>query len=562
LDTSGGLPPEELAWQNEQVAEMTAQFEAGDIPSTAELLGVELAMPPITWEGMPAEPTEADPYDDPSPNGRGRLDGAGGVPGRADRREGEDGHGEDTEDPIEPSRRVDLGPWLDGSYEPPKPEVGEYRDDGVRMLYASRWHTVIGPTGCGKSWLGLWHAAQELKAGNLVVYLHFEESTPGGTVGRLLLLGCTPEQTRQRFVWLDCDRRWKAGEFAAELAALPTPPVLVVLDGINACATKHGWHPNDAEAVGSYRYTFVTQATRLGAAVLSLGHPPKAKDRQDERHGYGATGWLDEVDGVGFRLLASKTRPIGKGRSGSSSLYVVKDRYAEVEQHAVPASDKEGWSCFGQFVVDASDPQWLTVRLAVPEAGSDGQAKDPADRLGDEIVHWLAQEEQQRVGSWTALNTLLRARKVAFANEDLKPALLRLVQQGRVLWPDARPGQARPVSLTAPEAEAGDENAPNTGGDSVVTPPRAGNPSDAPPLWDGGARSVPEGELPNAPRSGSERSGAFGAFREGEDTWYRVDEHGEPHCRACGKPLSPAEYQASPDAHDCQPTLLAEGDQQ
>jgi hypothetical protein len=290
------------------------------------------------------------------------------------------------------------------------------------------------------------------------VYLHFEEPLPGGTIARLQQLGVPPEVIRERFVWLDCGRQWKAVEYIAELASLPVLPTLVVLDGQNAACTMHSTDPERPAAVGWYRRMFVTPATRLEAAVLSLGHPPKARDRQDERHGFGSTAWLDEVDGVGFRLLASKT-PIRKGQSGSSALYVVKDRYGEVKRHGVPDGRRDGWFYFGQFVVDSTDPRWLTVRLTTPEKSDDGPAKDAIDRLGDEVVRVLSEQEGQRAGSQSVLAGLLRARKVSFAEKDLAPALLRLVADGRVVWPEAaKRGQGRPVWLPAETPTSSDSS--------------------------------------------------------------------------------------------------------
>jgi hypothetical protein len=539
--TPRDLTPEELAQQNELVAEMTAQFEAGGIPNTAELLGVELVMPPIIWEGTPAEPTEADPYDDPPPVGRERPNGAGGVPGRAGGSEGDGGHG-DTEDTTGPSRRVDLGPWLDGSYEPPQPGVGEYRDDGQQSLYRGRWHTMIGLTGCGKSWLACWHAAQELKAGNLVVYLHFEESDPGGTIDRLRLLGVPLEVIRERFVWYDCDSRWDADLFAGELADLPTSPTLVELDGINAACGKHGWAPKDPETVGAYRRKFVTPATRLGAAVLSLGHPPKAADRQDERHGYGATGWLDEVDGVGFRLVASKT-PIRKGQSGSSSLHSVKDRYGEVERHGIADGDRDGWYYLGQFVVDDTDPQWLTVRLTAPQEHDGEQTRDRIDRLGDEVVRVLSEQEARREESQSKLGASLRAAKVDFANDDLAPALLRLAKQGRVVWPEVGRYQARPVWLPPPTSpDSPDLSEPLRG--EVGTPPPGNLSALRAPKGGGEVRG---GAVVSGPASGREQPVLFSGEVPDDDE----PPQPPPVCRVprCGQPLSEANIRNGDKTH-------------
>jgi hypothetical protein len=54
---------------------------------------------------------------------------------------------------------------------------------------------------------------------------------------------------------------------------------------------------------------FVHPLLTVGCTVLSLGHPPKAVNRQSESYPYGAAGWLNDVDGAGFRLNASKEIP-------------------------------------------------------------------------------------------------------------------------------------------------------------------------------------------------------------------------------------------------------------
>ena len=108
---------------------------------------------------------------------------------------------------------------------------------------------------------------------------------------------------------------------AAEIGRLDVPPLLAILDGTNAACGIHGWDVSINNSVGLYRAMFVHPLTKVGAAVLSLGHPPKAVNRQNESYSYGAAGWLNDVDGVGYKLTASKT-PISKGAKGSSALYV------------------------------------------------------------------------------------------------------------------------------------------------------------------------------------------------------------------------------------------------
>ena len=179
------------------------------------------------------------------------------------------------------SRWAELGPFLDGTVIRPQPTAGGERDDAIQLLYHKRWHTVIGLTTCGKTTFALWHIKAALDAGEHVIYLHFEETDPGGVLERLQGLGVDQDAITKQFHWANCDKAWAAGEMAYRITQLEQPPALAVLDGINAACSQHGWKVGDTEAIGSYRAMFVTPLVKAGAAVLSLGHPPKAKDRHE-----------------------------------------------------------------------------------------------------------------------------------------------------------------------------------------------------------------------------------------------------------------------------------------
>lgn len=266
---------------------------------------------------------------------------------------------------------IDLGPYLDGEIVHEEPTIGAHRDDGHQALYAGKWHTLIAPNESGKSWFAMHHVVVELHRGNHVVYGHFEEPDPTSTIARARALGASDEQLREQLVWLDLTKAWTAeqrdSQMAAIVAARTGPVTLVVLDGINAACSMHGWDSTrDPAAIGAYRTAFVRPAAVAGAAVLSLGHPPKAKDRQDDRHGYGSTAWLDEVDGAAFRLLADPQDPIGRGVRGSSALSCVKDRPGNVKLHGQVRDDDAtsavpGWVYWGQFVVDDTGPEGETT---------------------------------------------------------------------------------------------------------------------------------------------------------------------------------------------------------
>jgi hypothetical protein len=277
------------------------------------------------------------------------------------------------------------------------------------LLYPGRWHTLVAPTAAGKSWFAVWHVVAELRRGNVVGYAHYEEHNPAGMVDRIRSVApeLTIDDLIARFVWLDCSRAWKSEEFAA---ALPDRPALLVLDGIVAACSQHGWVADKPEAVGSYRERFVTPATKAGAAVLSLGHPVKARDRQTERHGFGASAWLDEVDGAAFRLEAAKN-PIRRGRRGYSALYSVKDRYGEVELHGQADARRDGWFYLGAFTVDSSpEARNISAHLTAPAVASD-RAPD-APRMPTAVMVALSEAlaVQEHPLSQTAVEHLVNGR--------------------------------------------------------------------------------------------------------------------------------------------------------
>jgi 5S rRNA maturation endonuclease (ribonuclease M5) len=338
-------------------------------------------------------------------------------------------------------RWLNLDEYLDGNYTPPQPSVGAARDDDIQLLYPGRWHTVIGLMTAGKTSFALWQVKAVLAAGWHVIYVHFEEPDPGGIIHRLLGLGVDKEVIRKRFHWADDPTStWEPDEMARQVALLEDTPALAVLDGINAACGIHSWDVSVNAAVGAYRNLFVFPLTKLGVAVLSLGHPPKAPNRQGESYGYGAAGWLNDVDGVGYRMTASK-QPITKGGKGSSALHIVKDRYGEVQRWCNLQTEGKDlpWWYVGQAVVDDTK-EWedhTAAHLSVPaRPGEEGAQRDKYDDLGDHVIAYLKETETHRFESQNKLAVSMRAKGIKVPQNDLEPALERLANNGAIVWPD------------------------------------------------------------------------------------------------------------------------------
>jgi hypothetical protein len=289
-----------------------------------------------------------------------------------------------------------------------------------------------------------------LQGGGHVIYVHFEEPNPAGTISRLMHLGVDKETIRRRLHWGHVDQAWQNAEMARELTKLEEVPVLAVLDGINAACGMHGWAVKEPESVGEYRAMFVHPLLTVGCTVLSLGHPPKAVNRQSESYSYGAAGWLNDVDGASFRLNTSKGSPITRGASGSSALYVVKDRYGEVQQRGELQTEGDmPWWYVGQFVVDSAADPWhsekIRMRVSVPAVNAEGHQKDKYDTLADHIHEYLRDDaKDQRFSSQNDLVDKMRAKGHTVTKADMPVALQRLADREVIEWPEvprgSRPG--------------------------------------------------------------------------------------------------------------------------
>lgn len=266
---------------------------------------------------------------------------------------------------------VDLGPILRGEVVPAQASIGIARSDGVRLLYPGKEHAVAGEMEAGKSWLALQCCVAELSEGRHVLYIHFEEDDPTDTVTRLLLLGVEPHVVAELFHFV-------APAYGATPdvihALRELRPSLVVLDGQNDAMTLHGHGINDPDGPSTFRRVLVRPFTADGAAVLSTDHVAKATagvattQMGSVMKGNGLTGTL---------ITLENSEAFGKGRRGSSRVYVTKDRPAQVRQHGQPTEIPRKFF-MGMLVVDATVKSDERVDLAF-YAPADDASPSPFD---------------------------------------------------------------------------------------------------------------------------------------------------------------------------------------
>src|SRR5688572_14027442 len=113
-------------------------------------------------------------------------------------------------------RWMNLDEYLDGEYQAPAANLGATREDGIPFLYRGRWHTMIGLTTTGKTFFACWQAKHVMAWGGHVIYIHFEEPDPAGTIHRLTGMGVNKETIRKQFHWPE-NRPWTRGEMSDEI---------------------------------------------------------------------------------------------------------------------------------------------------------------------------------------------------------------------------------------------------------------------------------------------------------------------------------------------------------
>jgi hypothetical protein len=267
-----------------------------------------------------------------------------------------------TDTPVRNSwEPVDLGRVLDGTYESPKPTVGE-RDDGVGLLYPGKLHTIASEAEGGKTWLALTIVKQELGRGNAAVYLDFEDDE-GTIVSRLLAIGAPTDQVRERFAYVRPEESIDSPGIKPGLTALLNRlrPTVVVVDGITEAMALHGMELKDNTDVARFGQMFLHWITGFGPAVVTLDHVVK----DPEARGRYAMGGVHKLNGLnGCQYMLYNRTPFSIGKTGRSTVKVSKDRPGQIRRHGVPSGDRMHW--VADLILHSESEKLVEVELAPP----------------------------------------------------------------------------------------------------------------------------------------------------------------------------------------------------
>jgi hypothetical protein len=355
-----------------------------------------------------------------------------------------DGVGESADDEPDtwaPLSVEDMEAILDGAVAAPEPAVGLSRVDGATFLYPGREHALIGEMEAGKSWFALACCAEELKVGERVIYVHFEESDPAPTLLRLHQnFRVERSALLKLFTFIGPERRVTS----ADVERLCDPaPHLVVLDGVNEAMALHGQKIMEPEGAAEYRRRLVKPFTKRGAAVLSLDHVPKDPDGRASGYAFGS---VHKGNGLtGAMLMLENRDPFGEGRLGVSRLYVTKDRPGKLRRLGRPSESSSSASrkfFLGSFVIDSRTDDW-GWSMTLPRPADDGpdpefeqMREERAEQAhrgqmdADVLAGVVAQSQNPNI-------TAVSARKVCevvkgYREADIRKSLSRLESAGLI----------------------------------------------------------------------------------------------------------------------------------
>lgn len=266
---------------------------------------------------------------------------------------------------------IDLAAVLNDTAPIVLPEIGR-RQDGVRLLYRGKEHSIASEPECGKTWFALMQVIDALKSGGRVLYVDFEDDERT-IVGRLKTLGLltsrlTPEANQFRYVrpegphqveWLHELLSFGDGMFAD----------LVVYDGVTEGMQLWGLDPLNQNAAAEWRRLLIKPAMSVGAATLATDHVVKNK----EARGTYAIGAQHKLAGLnGAQFLMERVDPFGRGLKGRSRVLVSKDRNGGLRQHGQPVEGAPGITYIGDLVGDATSGEMESLNFWAPRADDEG----------------------------------------------------------------------------------------------------------------------------------------------------------------------------------------------
>lgn len=340
---------------------------------------------------------------------------------------------------------TDLESVLNGTYKPPQPTVG-CRDDGIGLFYPGKMNSVAGESEGGKTWLALIGCAVEMKRGNHVVYMDFEDDA-GGVVSRLLLLGATPDDIREKFHYVRPEAAPDAADRATFMAAVAAVrPTLAIADGVTEGMSMFGLELKDNTDIAKFGQRLLRPFTKLNAAAVTLDHVVK----NGENRGRYSLGGVHKLNGLsGVMYIVEPIAPFGIGVTGRSRIRIAKDRPGQIRRHALPGS-KGALHWYADLVLVSHGEDFAEGHLyppiqrsedVDPEAQKEAEEQARIDALKPRVLRAVK-------GAKHPLSGREIIERVSGKQLEVRRAVAALVDEGRLV---TEPGPARATLHRLPD---------------------------------------------------------------------------------------------------------------
>lgn len=225
---------------------------------------------------------------------------------------------------------MDVDAAFAGGLVPPKTAVLQ-RQDGFPIFYAEKLNSIIGESESGKTWVALLAVVQEIRAGNTVAMLDYEDSLMSILV-RLVTLGLTREELVKYFIYIHPEE--KINELAKDdLQPLFEQCTLVIIDGVTEVMTIEGLKVNDMDGVADFYNLIPKWIAKSGPAVVLIDHVTKSNG--DGTFALGSQHKKSGVDGTSLLAKREGDSEFAKGKHGRSSLKIAKDKNGAVREMGV-----------------------------------------------------------------------------------------------------------------------------------------------------------------------------------------------------------------------------------
>jgi hypothetical protein len=251
--------------------------------------------------------------------------------------------------------RVDLTDYVTGKQSTPPPTIGR-RKDGACLFYRGKVNGIHGESESAKTWICLHAAADELIAGECVMYLDYEDDA-AGIVGRLMALGVPGDVILARFFYRNPETAITA-EALDKLKTEARDCSLIVIDATTEAMQVEGLKGRDENDVAEFHNRLSRPLAKCGAAVVIIDHVVKD---EAARH-LGPVGSQGKRAGItGSSVYVEVIVRMTRGSKGRSRLYVSKDRPGHVRQASTRTETGRDW--WGSFAADATNPEALLVTI-------------------------------------------------------------------------------------------------------------------------------------------------------------------------------------------------------